>query len=71
MDRLIIRGGRRLEGTVQVRGAKNAALPQIAASLLGAAPITLNNLPDVADVGTMLTLIGQYGSRLTVPGRPA
>jgi len=34
MDRLVIRGGRRIEGSVQVRGAKNAALPQIAAALL-------------------------------------
>ena len=34
MDRLVIRGGRRIEGSVQIRGAKNAALPQIAASLL-------------------------------------
>ncbi len=61
MERLLIRGGRRLEGTVQISGAKNAALPQIAASLLSAEPVTLANLPDVGDVRTMLTLMTHYG----------
>lgn len=61
MERLIIRGGRRLEGTVQICGAKNAALPQIAAALLSAEPLTLTNLPDVVDVRTMLTLMAHHG----------
>jgi len=61
MDKLLIRGGRRLEGTVQIVGAKNAALPAIAAALLSGEKLTLANLPDVVDVATMLTLLGHYG----------
>ena len=61
MDRLIIRGGRRIEGSVQIRGAKNAALPQIAASLLGNGRLQLLNVPDVTDVDTMLALMAEFG----------
>ena len=61
MDRLVIRGGRPIEGSVQVRGAKNAALPQIAASLLGAGLLELGNVPEVSDVATMLALMGEFG----------
>ena len=45
MDRLVIRGGKRIEGSVQVCGAKNAALPQIAAALLGSERLELGNVP--------------------------
>ena len=61
MDRLIIRGGRRIEGSVQVRGAKNAALPQIAAALLSSGRLELANVPEVADVSTMLDLMAEFG----------
>jgi UDP-N-acetylglucosamine 1-carboxyvinyltransferase len=61
MDRLVIHGGRRLQGSVQISGAKNAALPQIAAALLSAEPLELSNVPDVADVKTMLNLIEEFG----------
>jgi len=61
MDRLVIHGGRRLQGSVQVSGAKNAALPQIAAALLSPEPLELSNVPDVADVKTMLNLIEEFG----------
>jgi UDP-N-acetylglucosamine 1-carboxyvinyltransferase len=61
MDRLVIRGGRPIEGSVQVRGAKNAALPQIAAALLGAGPLELGNVPEVSDVATMIALMGEFG----------
>ncbi|HZP74522.1 MAG TPA: UDP-N-acetylglucosamine 1-carboxyvinyltransferase [Pseudolabrys sp.] len=61
MDRLVIRGGKRLEGSVAVRGAKNAALPQIAASLLSAAPLELGNVPEVTDVVTMVALMQEFG----------
>ena len=61
MDRLIIRGGRRIEGSVQIRGAKNAALPQIAGSLLGSGRLQLFNVPDVSDVSTMLALMAEFG----------
>src|SRR6478672_11249808 len=61
MDRLLIRGGRRIEGSVQVRGAKNAALPQIAAALLGSGRLELTNVPDVSDVDTMIALMQEFG----------
>jgi UDP-N-acetylglucosamine 1-carboxyvinyltransferase len=61
MDRLVIRGGRRIEGSVQICGAKNAALPQIAAALLSSEPLELGNIPEVTDVTTMLALMGEFG----------
>jgi UDP-N-acetylglucosamine 1-carboxyvinyltransferase len=70
MDRLVIRGGRRIEGSVQVCGAKNAALPQIAASLLSSEPLELANVPDVSDINTMLALLLEFGVVATRgPGR--
>src|SRR5712671_2583890 len=61
MDRLVIRGGRRIEGSVQIRGAKNAALPQIAAALLSFEKLELGNVPEVTDVDTMLALMREFG----------
>ena len=61
MDRLQIRGGKRIEGSVQVRGAKNAALPQIASALLCSDRLELTNVPEVTDVNTMLALMGEFG----------
>jgi UDP-N-acetylglucosamine 1-carboxyvinyltransferase len=61
MDRLVIRGGKRIEGSVQVRGAKNAALPQIAAALLSSERLELTNVPEVSDVDTMLALMREFG----------
>lgn len=61
MDRLVIHGGRRIQGSVQISGAKNAALPQIAAALLSAELLELGNVPDVTDVKTMLDLIAEFG----------
>jgi len=63
MDRLVIRGGNRLKGSVQIHGAKNAALPQIAAALLSTAPVELGNVPDLTDVATMLGLMQEFGVR--------
>jgi UDP-N-acetylglucosamine 1-carboxyvinyltransferase len=68
MDRLLIDGGRRLEGTVAIAGAKNAALPQIAASLLSPKPLTLTNLPKVADVENMLGVVGRHGVTVVAGG---
>lgn len=65
MDRLRIQGGRALHGAVAIAGAKNAALPQLAATLLSPYPVELVNLPDVSDVANMLTLLEQYGARIT------
>src|SRR5499427_5317975 len=61
MDRLVIRGGTPLKGSVQIHGAKNAALPQIAAALLSTEPLELGNVPDLTDVGTMLGLMQEFG----------
>src|SRR5262249_59484851 len=61
MDRLVIRGGRRIEGSVQIRGAKNAALPQIAAALLSPGRLELGNVPEVTDVDSMLALMREFG----------
>jgi UDP-N-acetylglucosamine 1-carboxyvinyltransferase len=61
MDKLQIRGGRRLQGEVAISGAKNAALPELCAALLTADALTLHNVPRLQDVGTMLRLIRNMG----------
>ena len=61
MDKLLIRGGRPLHGEVLISGAKNAALPELCASLLTAEPVTLTNVPGLQDVSTMLKLIRNMG----------
>ena len=61
MDKLLIRGGRPLLGTVMISGAKNAALPELCAALLTAEPVTLRNVPRLQDVATMLKLIRNMG----------
>jgi len=61
MDRIRIRGGKRLHGTVPVSGAKNATLPLMAAALLADGPLTLTNAPDLADIATMRALLVQHG----------
>src|ERR1700692_4322599 len=61
MDKSLIRGGVPLSGTIQIGGAKNAALPLMAASLLTADPLILANLPDLADITTMANLLVQHG----------
>ncbi len=61
MDSLIVTGGQRLEGRVRVAGAKNAALPILASTLLGGGACTITNLPQVRDVATMMTLLGLLG----------
>ncbi|MCC2675130.1 MAG: murA [Ramlibacter sp.] len=61
MDKLLIRGGNRLNGEVRISGAKNAALPELCAALLSAEPVTLRNIPRLQDVATMLKLIRNMG----------
>jgi UDP-N-acetylglucosamine 1-carboxyvinyltransferase len=61
MDKLLIRGGKPLQGEVRISGAKNAALPELCASLLTAEPVTLANVPHLQDVATMLKLIRNMG----------
>ena len=61
MDKLLIRGGCQLHGEVRISGAKNAALPELCAALLTAEPVTLQNVPRLQDVTTMLTLLRNMG----------
>lgn len=61
MDRFLITGGKRLEGEVRISGAKNAALPLLAATLLATTPITLTNVPRLKDVSTLIKLIQGLG----------
>ena len=63
MDKLLIRGGRPLNGEVAVAGAKNAALPQLCAALLTAQPVQLRNVPKLQDVATCLKLLRHLGAR--------
>src|SRR5205085_11813607 len=61
MDKIRIRGGRPLAGAIPIGGAKNAALPLMAASLLTDETLVLENLPNLADIATMRVLLEQHG----------
>jgi UDP-N-acetylglucosamine 1-carboxyvinyltransferase len=69
MDSLLIHGGNTLAGEVRISGAKNAALPILAASLLTAEPLALSNVPHLKDVSTMLALLGHMGVTVTPDDR--
>ncbi|MBK1643509.1 UDP-N-acetylglucosamine 1-carboxyvinyltransferase [Thiocapsa imhoffii] len=64
MDKLLITGGRPLTGQVRASGAKNAALPILAATLLAGAPVTLGNVPPLRDIETTLRLLRRMGAEL-------
>ncbi len=69
MNRIRIHGGNRLVGKIPVGGAKNAALPLLAAALLSDRPLVLDNVPRLADIQSMLALLAQHGVAITdVPG---
>ncbi|WP_224974233.1 UDP-N-acetylglucosamine 1-carboxyvinyltransferase [Acinetobacter oleivorans] len=61
MDKFLITGGVKLEGEVRISGAKNAALPLLAATILADSPITITNVPNLKDVNTLVKLIGGLG----------
>ncbi|MBT8131483.1 MAG: UDP-N-acetylglucosamine 1-carboxyvinyltransferase [Gammaproteobacteria bacterium] len=69
MDKLLIKGGTRLNGSITVSGAKNAALPILAGSLLASAPVTVRNVPQLKDVATMITLLQSMGVIVTFDDR--
>jgi UDP-N-acetylglucosamine 1-carboxyvinyltransferase len=71
MDRIIIRGGKRLEGRIPISGAKNAALTLLPCALLTDEPLTLRNLPRLADVDSFGHLLNQLGVSTTVEGARA
>src|SRR5258705_5840373 len=64
MDKFVIRGGNPLLGTIRVSGAKNAALPAMAAALLTAEPVILENIPDVRDIETTRKLLVAMGAEV-------
>ena len=66
MDKLLITGGTPLQGQVRASGAKNAALPILAATLLADAPVTLGNIPRLRDIKTTLELLGRMGASLSL-----
>jgi UDP-N-acetylglucosamine 1-carboxyvinyltransferase len=66
VDKLSIKGGVRLSGTVNISGAKNAALPILAGTLLATERVTVNNVPHLRDVTTMLSLLQMMGVQVTV-----
>jgi UDP-N-acetylglucosamine 1-carboxyvinyltransferase len=65
MDKLVVKGGRRLTGRVDVSGSKNSALPILAATLLTPEKCVLHNVPDLSDIRFMLEILRQLGAEVT------
>ncbi|PIE43198.1 MAG: UDP-N-acetylglucosamine 1-carboxyvinyltransferase [Gammaproteobacteria bacterium] len=66
MDKLLITGGQPLDGEIRASGAKNSALPILAATLLADEPVTIGNLPHLRDITTMIALLGRMGVKLLI-----
>ncbi|WP_043317428.1 UDP-N-acetylglucosamine 1-carboxyvinyltransferase [Microbulbifer sp. HZ11] len=66
MDKLIIEGGSPISGTLKISGAKNSALPILAAALLADGPVQIHNLPHLNDITTMITLLRCMGTEITI-----
>ena len=71
MDRIRIVGGQKLNGTIRISGAKNAALPLMIASLLTDETLTLENLPRLADVNLLVRILGNHGVDYSINGKRA
>ena len=69
MDRIRVKGGRRLHGTIPISGAKNATLPLMIASLLTEETLVLDNVPRLADVGQLQRILGNHGVDVMVGGK--
>jgi UDP-N-acetylglucosamine 1-carboxyvinyltransferase len=69
MDRIRVRGGRKLNGTIPISGAKNAALPLMIASLLTDETLVLDNVPRLADVGLLQHILSNHGVDIMVGGK--
>ncbi len=69
MDKLVIRGGKKLKGTVTISGAKNAALPIITATLLAQGSSTITSVPDLKDVSTIGRLLTHFGAQFSYKNR--
>ena len=68
MDRILIRGGNRLKGRIAISGAKNAALTLLPCALLTEEPLTLRNLPRLADIDGFQHLMNQFGVTTVIAG---
>ena len=62
MDKLIVEGGHKLSGTVNISGSKNASLPILAASILTDEPVRISRVPDVSDTNYMIQILSQLGA---------
>jgi UDP-N-acetylglucosamine 1-carboxyvinyltransferase len=71
MDKFRICGGKPLHGVVEIAGAKNSALPAMAAALLTSEPVTLHNIPKVRDIVTMGKLLAFMSAKVSMPGLPS
>src|SRR6516165_11707611 len=71
MDRIRIIGGHRLNGTIQISGAKNATLPLMIASLLSEDTLVLDNVPQLADVVLLQRILGNHGVDVMIAGKRA
>jgi UDP-N-acetylglucosamine 1-carboxyvinyltransferase len=69
LDKPLIKGGKRLDGEITVSGAKNAALPVLAGTLLASEPVTIGNVPHMKDVATTVTLLQSMGVQVTFDDR--
>jgi UDP-N-acetylglucosamine 1-carboxyvinyltransferase len=69
LDKLLIDGGARLSGKISISGAKNAALPILAGTLLASEPVTVSNIPHLRDVTTIIALLQTMGVQVTVDDR--
>ncbi|MFP5384410.1 MAG: UDP-N-acetylglucosamine 1-carboxyvinyltransferase, partial [Gammaproteobacteria bacterium] len=69
MDKLIITGGRPLDGEVRISGAKNSSLPILAATLLAETPMVVGNVPHLHDVTSLIELIGRMGVEVVIGDR--
>ena len=67
MERFIIRGGKKLNGTITIGGAKNAALPIIAAAVFAGEPCRIENVPEISDVRMMIKILRYIGAEVTSP----
>lgn len=68
MSQFIVQGGKKLSGSVQISGSKNAALPIICAALLTSEPVTLTNIPNIADIHSMIKIIEHFGATTELHG---
>src|SRR6202171_6305496 len=71
MDKFLIKGGKALHGTVSISGAKNSALPVMAAALLTSNRVTVHNIPKVRDLVTMSKLLAFMGASVSISEIPA